>query len=230
MISKIHNKLKEVSGYFQSSIGSFKRHNAQYEELGKLEKERTIGLQYIANNEINSAELRILDLLALHPDIQQAIDIGSGTGWGSASLAKHLDSIIALEPSLAAIAMAKTLYPSDSYKNIQWRHGFAETELLKLTLTAPALFFTSCVLSHIRDKEVIKICQAIDTVAPAGSVFSLAECWGEKPWHQLMWHVRTKDWWQAQFPGWELDFHGPLVPESTLETGPYHKGIWGVKK
>lgn len=221
----IKKTLRRVTGLFQSATGSYTRHNNQYEEQGKLDEERALGEKNLNDTVINSAEFRVLDLLKGHPEVSTAVDIGSGTGWSSAALSSSMKEIIAIEPSLAATNMAKELYPKEKYPHITWRTGFAEKELLELSLATPTLFLTGCVFSHIRDQEVVKICTAVAKVAPPGSVLAFAECWGDEPWHQLMWHVRTKDWWQAQLPDWELDFHGPQVAGER-----YHKGIWGVKK
>lgn len=225
MKQKIYDTLRRITGFMQSSTGSFKRHNQQYEESGKLEAERTSGLEHLKNNSINGHEMRVVDLLSNHPLVKTAVDVGSGTGWSSAALSSLVENVIAIEPSEAAVNISKTLYPVTKYPNINWYHGFAENVLPTLKLGTPTLFLTGCVLSHIRDKEVIKICQAISEVAPTGSIMSLAECFGDEEWHQLMWHVRTKDWWRAQFPEWELTFHGPKVDGQR-----YFKGIWGVKK
>lgn len=221
---------QRISGLFQSATGSFKRHNRQYEDVDALERERKSGLHNLKEDLVNGPELRIKDLLSQHPGPKMAIDIGSGTGWSAAALSSQLDEIIAIEPSKAAVDIARELYPRSSYPNITWVTGFAETEIPKLQIPNPALFFTGCVLSHIRDKEVAAICEAVTKAAPAGSLLSFAECWGEKSWHQLMWHVRTREWWQQQLPGWRLDFHGPLVPEKDDYKGTYHKGFWGVKE
>ncbi len=221
----IYNVLRKISGLLQSSTGSFKRHHSQYTEEGKLETERATGLKHLLDNSINGPEMRTQDLLLQHPQIKVAVDVGSGTGWSSAALAKIVQKVIAVEPSQAAVDISKNIYPTDTYPNITWIQGFAEEVLPALKLQTPTLFLTGCVLSHIRDKEVIKICEAISKTAPQGSVMSLAECFGDEEWHQLMWHVRTKNWWQKQFPEWELTFHGPQI------TGErYFKGIWGVKK
>jgi SAM-dependent methyltransferase len=225
MKQTIYDTLRKISGFFQSSTGSFKRHNDQYTENGKLEMERTSGLKHLADDSINNPEMRTKDLLQQHPQIKIAIDVGSGTGWSSAALANITETVIGIEPSQAAVDISKTIYPANTYPNITWIQGFAEEILPTLKIESPTLFLTGCVLSHIRDKEVTKICQAISAAAPIGSVMSLAECFGDEPWHQLMWHVRTKDWWQEQFPEWELTFHGPQVPNER-----YFKGIWGVKK
>ncbi len=227
MLKKI---LRELSSLIQSSKGSYNRHNSQYEETGKLERDRALGLENIKNNTINGPEHRTLDLWAQHPDVKTVIDIGSGAGWVSAVLSEKAENVIAIEPSAAAVSIAKTSYPLEKYSNIDWRIGFGEDVLKNIKLDKPALFVTGCVLSHLRDKETEKICGLVNEIAPIGSIFSFVECWGDTEWHQLMWHVRTKDWWRAQFPGWELNFHGPEVPELDTYKGKYNKGIWGVKK
>jgi len=225
----IKKQLQKLTMFVQGEHTSYKRHNSELEAENKLEMEKRIAADYFKNNLINDPTLRVTDLLEKHPQISTAVDVGSGAGWGSASLSKLVTKVIAIEPSQAGIDIAKQIYPTDQYPNITWVNGFAESILPTLKLDAPTLFLTGCVLSHIRDKEVVKICTEITKSAPTGSVLSFAECWGDKEWHQLMWHVRTKDWWQDQLPGWELNFHGPVVPEKDEYKGTYHKGIWGVK-
>jgi 2-polyprenyl-3-methyl-5-hydroxy-6-metoxy-1,4-benzoquinol methylase len=217
--------LRSLSTFIQGKQDSFKRHNAQYEAPGKFERDRDAGYENIKNDRINWADFKIRDVLAQHPGVKTAIDVGSGTGWVSASVHDLVGTVIALEPSAAAIDISRRAYPAEKYPNITWHQGFAEALLPTLTLTTPTIFITGCVLSHLRDQEVEKICQAIVAIAPAGSVFAFSECWSEsEPWHQHMWHVRTKAWWQAQFPGWTLEFGG-----LKHDQGDYHMGIWGVK-
>ena len=230
MKKAINSTLRRLSGLVQSSTGSFKRHNNQYLEEGKLEREREAGLKNIEKDLINGPEMLVRDLLSNHSEVRTAVDVGSGTGWSAAALSPLVETVIAIEPSKAAVDISKKIYTLDQYPNITWINGFAESTLPTLKLDTPTLFLTGCVLSHIRDKEVEKICTKITKSAPIGSVLSFAECWGEKEWHQLMWHVRTKTWWQNNLPGWELDFHGPEVPEKDTYKGRYNKGIWGVKK
>lgn len=220
----VYDVLRRISAFTQTSQESFKRHNDQYEEVGKLEAERIIGQQLIAADTLNGDEMAIGSLLSDNPAVDTVVDIGSGTGWSSAAFSPLVARVIALEPSQKAIEMSQILYPTHEYKNIEWHVGLAEDLIPQLHLTTSTLFFTGCVFSHIRDKEVIKICEAINAIASKGSVLSFAECWGDEPWHQMMWHVRTKDWWQEALPGWTLDFHGPQVPQQK-----YHKGIKGVK-
>lgn len=202
----IRNTLRRLSSRIQTSKASFARHNAQYLEGQKLEEERAIGEAYIASKYLNSPTFRITDLLAKHPDVKEAVDVGSGTGWLSVALSEYVERVTAIEPSQAAIDIATSLYPDTP--RISWMQGFAENLLPTLTLERPVLFVTGCVLSHLRDSEVQKICAAIEQVAPAGSVLAFSECWGPA-WHQRLWHVRTREWWQGQLPTWTLDFHGP---------------------
>lgn len=224
MNKALYDIIRRGTAWFQSAKGSYKRHNNQYEGSGKLQEERVHGQRMIKEDAVNGPEMRAKDLLDKHQNVRLVVDIGSGTGWCAASLSPVVDEVIAIEPSRAALEIAKELYPPATYANISWIEGFAEVELKKMKLGGPAMFFTGCVLSHIRDKEVMKICHSVTQVASVGSVLSFAECFGDEEWHQLMWHVRTKDWWRSQFPEWELTFHGPQVLGEI-----YHKGFWGVK-
>lgn len=214
-----------MSSWLQSPAESFKRHNSQYEAPGKFERDRDHGYKNIETDVLNGPEMRVRDLLQHHPSVKTAVDVGSGTGWSAAAMSPLVDEVIALEPSAAALDISQRAYPHSQYPNITWTQGFAENILPTLTLKTPTLFLTGCVLSHLRDKEVLRICAEINAVAPAGSVLAFAECWGDTEKHQIMWHIRTKDWWQKALPGWELDFHGPLHIN-----GDCHMGFWGVKK
>lgn len=220
----ILKKLKTISSYAQSSKSSFNRHNNELMSDNKLEIERDIAINAFKTNAINSDEFKVDDLLQKNPQVIVGVDIGSGAGWGSVAIAKKLSQVYAIEPSAAGLEISKKLYPEDKFPNITWINGFAEEVLPTLQLSTPTLFLTGCVLSHLRDKEVLKICKAVNNVAPKDSVLSFVECWSDKEWHQIMWHIRTKDWWKKALPDWSLDFHGPLNTN-----GDYHMGIWGVK-
>jgi SAM-dependent methyltransferase len=218
-------QLKALSRFIQHSKSSFVRHNAELSNEVALEKERLVGTERLKKDLINSPDFRVKDILSKNQNIRTAVDIGSGAGWASAAVAKLVPAVIALEPSEAGILISKKLYSQLEYPNISWQQGFAEELLPTLVLTTPTIFITGCVLSHLRDQEVEKICQAIVAIAPKDSVFAFSECWSEEiPWHQHMWHVRTKAWWQAQFGGWTLEFGG-----LKHDQGDYHMGIWGVK-
>lgn len=218
--------LRKISSYLQKDTTSFDRHNNELASPEALMREEQVARERLLNDEINQPNFQVVSVLKKNPQIMIVVDIGSGAGWASAAVAKYVPTVIALEPSIAGINIAKKLFPSTSYPNIIWNNGFAEKLLPTLELNGPTLFITGCVLSHLRDKEVLKICNAICTVAPVGSVFAFSECWSETtPWHQRMWHVRTKKWWQDAFTNWELEFGGPKH-----DHGDYRMGIWGVKK
>jgi 2-polyprenyl-3-methyl-5-hydroxy-6-metoxy-1,4-benzoquinol methylase len=216
--------LKRLSAHLQTSTESYRKHNAQYEEPGKIEVERAAIADYTRKDMFNGPELKLGQLLARYPEVRElAVDIGSGNGWISGLLAKSFSEVIAIEPSAAAIAIAKQLHPSQEYLNITWRQGFAETVLAELQYPTPVLFVTGGVLSHLRDQEVEKICACINKGPVAGSILAFNEGWGED-WHQLRWHIRTKEWWQNRLSNWAIDFHGPEAVSQR-----YHLGFHAVK-
>lgn len=225
MIEKIKSFLKRISTYFQTPKTSYKLHNQQYISEGKLEETKKRFEEYEKEDVFSHPQVKFGQLIEKNPGVRDlAVDIGAGAGWLSAKLSKYFRKVIAIEPSEAAIMLAKKLYPGSKYPNIKWINGFAEQILLKLNIESPALFFASTVLSHLRDSEVEKICKAIDKSAPIGSIFGFSECWGVEH-HQHMWHVRTKEWWQKQFPGWKIDFHGPNIQNVPGR----HKGFSAIK-
>ena len=218
--------LKKISSVFQTSSASFKQHNAQYEEEGKLEKEKKIIEQNEKEDVFNNVEYRLTDFFNEHPQVRGiAVDIGSGTGWFSSKFSKLFKKVISIEPSAKAIEIAKTFYSIEQYPNIEWKNGLAEQVLKGLRFDEPAFFLTGVVLSHLRDKEVAAICAQVNRLSLPGSLLCFNECWGPEH-HQIMWHVRTKEWWQQQLPGWDLNFFGPEVQNVPGR----HKGIHGIKK
>ena len=224
--SFIRRVYSSIEGTLQQPQDSYRKHNNQYAQPGSLEVHRKIFKEYEDNDLFNHPENKIADLLARWPDVRSAaVDIGCGAGWLSARLHREgFSHIFGIEPSSAALAIAKQIYPRDNYPNIQWVEGFAESELLQLFVPEPALFVTGCILAHLTDDTVIKICNAVEQVAPVGSVLSFGEPWGPES-HEFMWHIRTQEWWQKHLPGWELDFHGPQIEDVPGR----HKGFHGIK-
>jgi hypothetical protein len=210
----------------QTTTTSYELHHGQYLAPDSLERHRARYREYEEANLFNQPEARYADLISEHPDVRSmAIDIGSGAGWLSARLSRYFRQVIGLEPSEAAVGMARALFPITEYPNIRWIVGFAEQELPKLQLSKPTLFVTATVLSHLPDESVEKICTAVNENAPVGSILSFAECWGIES-HSYMWHIRTTEWWKARFPGWDLDFHGPEIEGMSGS----RKGFHGTKK
>lgn len=219
------DSLRKLTSLIQTKQGSFLRHNKHFTRPDVLELERQGAAENERSGLWDKPEFRIDELLAKHPEVRTlAVDIGSGAGWFSSKLSKLFTRVIGIEASAAGLEIAKRLYPENSYPNISWVQGFAEDVLPTLDLSQPAFFLTGVVLSHLRDKEVMRICEVLNTKAAQGSILCFSECWGEE-WHQQMWHVRTKEWWQQQLSNWELDFHGPEIQN----TPDRHKGIHGLK-
>lgn len=210
----------------QGTRASFRRHHGIFVAPGGLEYHRRLYKRFENENLFDHPANRLSKLLAGHPEVRDtAVDIGSGGGWLSARLSREFRKVIGIEPSPAAIEIAEKLFPTKSFANIEWRLGLAEERIGALQLVSPTLFVTAAVMSHLPDRAVAIICKAVNAVAPAGSLLSFSECWGPEH-HEFMWHVRTPGWWQAQLPGWKLDFHGPEIENVSGR----HKGIHGLKE
>ena len=63
-----------------------------------------------------------------------------------------------------------------------------------------------CVLAHLPDDLTIDILNAMDKIAPVGSLWSASEPWGDE-YHRECWHVRTPEWWSENLPDWEFEFY-----------------------
>ncbi len=216
--------VKKASAWLQDKKESYRKHDLQYRDKHALELQKENLKKNINQDLFNDPSNKLGLLLGKHPNVRScAVDIGCGPGWLSGILSKKFIKVIGIDPSAAGLEIAKELHPQNEFPNTEWRQGFAEEIMPTLNLTEPYLFVTGCVLSHLRDKEVIKICAVLKS-APKESILSFNECWGDE-WHQIRWHVRTKQWWNEQLPGWELDFHGPEVerPQGA------HMGFHGVK-
>ena len=134
---------------------------------------------------------------------------------------KNFENVIGIEPSNAAIEIAKHIYTSD----VTYFCGMAENILQELTLFKPTLFTTFIVLSHLTDPVVIKILREIDKIAPKGSVFIFNENYGQS-FHMKLWHCRTKEWWQNHLPNWTITYDERPRPDLRI----YKQGLMGVKK
>ena len=204
---------------------SYRRHHSQYLEPNKLGIERWIHRKYDNEDQLNEPAIKLGKLLNEHPDKRDlVVDIGSGTGWLCARLSNRFRKVIAIEPSKAAIDIAKKLYPKSKYPNVEWYADFAEERLAKIEPKKPSLFVSLVVISHLPDNSVTKICSIIDIIAPKGSILCFSECFGKQS-REHMWHTRTKAWWQKNLPSWKLDFHGPNIQNNPVR----YKGFHGIK-
>lgn len=191
---------------------SYKAHNEQYESADKINYEKRWHEYNTANKVQYNPDSPLGKMLDMYPEIKIGVDIGCGTGWVANLMSETKDIVYAIEPSQAAINIAKTLYPSND--KVIWKVGFAQEHIFTLNLEGPALFNCFCVLSHLEDDDVIEICSQINKVAKHGSVLSFSECFGCN-YHANLWHIRETFWWQEIFSDWQFDFFGPSLGDST---------------
>lgn len=210
------------------NLRSYLNHNAEYEQ------ESAFGREKIAHekNNLNNFQFLYQDDIP-HGNIldkytfKTAVDIGCGTGWFANYLVteRGYKTVYAIEPSQAAVNIAKELY-SDQ-KKVKYIVGFAEHEIVKLKLKTPTLFSTMCVLAHIPDESVIQILEAINQSAPIGSVLTFSEPWGPE-YHRDCWHIRDSEWWSDRMPDWEFEFYADYLLSDPNDQNRY-KGFSAIK-
>jgi len=185
---------------------SYEAHNSEYVSNGKFEYEKAGHEHNTANRVQYNQDAPLGKLLDAHPKIKIGVDIGCGSGWVANLMSQTMDKVFAIEPSAAALEIAKKIYPEN--QKVSWINAFAQDAIDKLQLSGPAIFNCFCVLSHLDDSDVIEIARQINVVAKSGSALSFSECFGCE-FHSHLWHIRTEEWWQSQFPDWTFDFYGP---------------------
>jgi|TARA_B000000609_G_C24119420_1_gene318686 SAM-dependent methyltransferase len=190
---------------------SLRQHNLNYEKDDAFEKERKAHLEhnledfkFLYQDDVPHGD--VLDSI----ELKIAVDIGSGTGWFANYLIKERNykKVYAIEPSEAAINIAKRIYPDR--KGVEYIHGFAEEQISKLKLKEPSFFSTMCVLAHLEDNDVMGILKSIDTVAPSGSKLVCSEPWGDF-YHRQCWNIRPPEWWSDILAGWEFEFYNDYI-------------------
>lgn len=147
------------------------------------------------------------------------IDVGCGGGWLLRKTAPLFKEVIGIEPSTDGITYAKTLL-SPQFPNISFINAEMIEGITACTSKGKVFITTSIVLSHIDDAYVSTFLQELRKFED-GSVLFFDERY-EKNIQKDMWHVRSKEWWAAQLPDWELEFFG-------LKNTGYQSGIYGVK-
>lgn len=210
---------------------SYEAHNKQYEDNTSFENElfihnlkTTESLNKSGQNWDNLYKPGFLhgNWLDEQTEITDAVDIGSGTGWFVNYLInyKNFENVIGIEPSKAAIDIAKKLYDND----ITYLCGFAENELKQIKLQKKTLFTTSIVFSHLDDISVTKILTEMNNIAPKGSVFIFNENYGP-PFHMKLWNCRPKEWWQKRLSNWNISYDERTRPDLRF----YKQGLMGIK-
>ena len=190
---------------------SFNQHNQNYVLDDAFQKEKKAHEDHNSNNFefLYQSDIPHGDALDEHK-LTVGVDIGSGTGWFANYLVEQRSykKVYAIEPSESAIEIAKKIYPDN--KKVKYINGFAEEQISKLKLTKPTFFSTMCVLAHLEDEDVINILNAINKVAPEGSMLACSEPWGEF-YHRQCWNVRPPEWWVSNLVNWEYEFYNDYV-------------------
>jgi len=185
---------------------SYEAHNSQY--IVGFDHERR-GHEYNNANKVQyNPDSPLGKLIDSNPHIKIGVDIGCGSGWVANLMSQTMDEVYAIEPSAAALDIAKKLYPDN--KKVTWINAFAQEAIKNLDLKDSAIFNCFCVLSHLEDDDVIEITRQINSVAKPGSILSFSECFG-CDYHAHLWHIRTEAWWQERFLDWDIDFFGPSL-------------------
>ena len=190
---------------------SFNQHNQNYVLDDAFQKEKKAHEDHNSNNFefLYQSDIPHGDVLDEHK-LTVGVDIGSGTGWFANYLVEQrsYNKVYAIEPSEAAIQIAKKIYPDN--KKVKYINGFAEEQISKLKLTKPTFFSTMCVLAHLEDEDVINILSAINKVAPEGSMLACSEPWG-RFYHRQCWNIRPPEWWVENLVNWEYEFYNDYV-------------------
>jgi len=190
---------------------SFVHHNQNYIKDDALEREKQAHLDHNDNNFkfLYQQDIPHGDALD-NSKLKLGVDIGSGTGWFANYLVEQrkYKKVYAIEPSQAAIEIAKKIYPDN--KEVKYIQGFAEEQIAKLKLKEPAFFSTMCVLAHLEDNDVLNIIKTIDRIAPVGSILACSEPWGEF-YHRECWNIRPPEWWSETLASWEFEFYNDYI-------------------
>jgi hypothetical protein len=195
---------------------SYKAHNREYEDSSSLEWHKTRYSEFKKNKDFEVLGFKkIIDANPLVRDIH--IDLGSGAGWLLSNTAPIFKKVIGIEPSLAAINMAK--YFNKDFFNIEYLNLGMIEGLEQTKITLPTFFTTSIVLTHIKNSTVMEFLKLINN-SPTGSVLFFFEPY-DKNCQQYLWHIRSKHWWAKNLSNWDLNFNN-------YKSDKYLYGISGI--
>ncbi len=202
----------------KKDIESYIEHNKQYEDplVRKWIREECI------RDDLNMFEkLGFKKAVDENPKVRNLhIDIGSGAGGLLFKTAPYFKKAIGIEPSKAAIEIAKA-FTRGGVKNIEFINAGAVDAIRSLDLDEPVFFTTSIVFSHLKDYHVAECLKLINN-APLGSILLFNEPY-DKNIQRRLWYVRRKRWWAENLPNWTLSFR-----EHTDDGYKYKYGIFGI--
>jgi len=200
-------------------IKSYVGHNEDYMNLYTIEKVRKIFEKYEKQNLFRMCGYE--KMITKYPGVRGVhIDIGAGCGWLARRTSVYFSKVIAIEPSIAAIIMAKEI--TRGCKNIDFVISDAITALTVLAPDSRMFLTTSTVFAHLEKDYLEHLLELINNM-PIGSIFVFNEPYGCEI-NQELWCVRPEEWWTEKLSNWHLEFSRKRIPKRS-----YWKGLNGVK-
>lgn len=200
-------------------IKSYVAHNEDYTNFYTIEKVRKSFEKYEKQNLFRICGYE--KMITRYPGVRGVhIDIGAGCGWLAKKTSAYFGKVIAIEPSVAAIIMAKEI--TRGCKNIDFVISDAITALGILAPDSPVFFTTSTVFAHLEVGYLNDLLGLLNNM-PTGSIFVFDEPYGCEL-NEEGWCVRPEEWWTEKLPDWHLKFSGKRIPKRS-----YWKGLNGVK-
>jgi SAM-dependent methyltransferase len=146
------------------------------------------------------------------------IDIGSGGGYLINRASKYFEKVYAVEPSSSGIEISKAI--NSVNKNVIYINKKMVDAIADIVVDDPFLITTSAVLSHIDDGHVKNFLEKLSRSAPIGSELFFYEPY-DKNIQVPLWHIRSKEWWMENLPGWKIEF-------KNIKSCGYLNGIYGI--
>lgn len=200
-------------------VKSYVGHNKDYVNFYTIQKTRRIFQRYEKQNLFET--LGYEKMITRYPGVRDVhIDIGAGCGWLARRTSVYFNKVIAIEPSIAAVIMAKEI--TRGCKNIDFVISDAVTALTVLAPDSPVFLTTSTVFAHLEVDYLNNLLTLLNNM-PTGSIFVFDEPYGCEISEEL-WCVRTEEWWTKKLSNWHLEFSGKRIPKRS-----YWKGLNGVK-
>lgn len=198
-------------------LTSYKKHDEQYKVLVQKDIAPESVTKITRDQNLFKTLGFELALRITNPLPKTHIDIGTGSGWLPKITSQYFERVIGVEPSSAALEIAKKLN-SDIY-NVSFLNKDMIDALEELKVAEPVFVTTATVLNHIENYYVIDFLKKINDL-PIGSVIFFDERYDVNI-EKRLWHIRGKDWWIKHLPSYQLFFFN-------LDINNYPSGIYGI--
>lgn len=200
----------------KKDLQSFYVHDKQYKQKGSLEYEFKINQEYENKNIFN--EYGFKKIIENLNNIGIHIDIGCGTGWLIKKTSSYFNKVIGIEPSQAAIDIAKII--TKDCNNIIFINKDMTEAFDQIKFEKPVFITSAIVFSHIKNNYVSNFLKLLKKL-PNGSILFFDEPY-DKHIYQPLWYIRNKSWWAKNLPDFELTFLNNNI-------NGYLRGIYGIK-